>query len=185
MVYGRHLRLPIPISALQGIVMDLYILRHAWAAEAGDPRWPADRLRPLTDLGRKRFAEVASKLVERDMKPSLIATSPLLRCVQTAETLAAEIHHRPEIVELDALQPSSDFEALIAWTSQQVTAGHTSIAWVGHAPDVDYFACRLIGATTAMIRFAKGAAAAIRFEGMPRSGAGELRWLVTAKILGC
>ena len=36
-----------------------------------------------------------------------------------------------------------------------------------------------------MIRFAKGAVAAIRFDREPTVGNGELQWLATAKLLGC
>ena len=32
---------------------------------------------------------------------------------------------------------------------------------------------------------AKGAVAAIRFEELPEIGGGELKWLATAKLLGC
>ena len=35
------------------------------------------------------------------------------------------------------------------------------------------------------IRFGKGAICAIRFEGPPQLGGGQLRWLATAKVLGC
>jgi hypothetical protein len=35
------------------------------------------------------------------------------------------------------------------------------------------------------IRFAKGAVACIAFDGEVVRGAGELQWLVTAKVLGC
>ena len=36
--------------------MELFIIRHAWAAERDDAAFPDDSLRPLTDKGRKRFA---------------------------------------------------------------------------------------------------------------------------------
>jgi hypothetical protein len=42
----------------------------------------------------------------------------------------------------------------------------------------------LIGDGTALIRFAKGAIAAISFEEEVRLGGGTLCWLVTAKSLG-
>ena len=69
--------------------MDLYIVRHAWAADRDDPQWPDDDLRPLTEEGKERFAQMAAKLVGRGMTPEVIATSPLVRCVETAQLLAA------------------------------------------------------------------------------------------------
>ena len=40
--------------------MFIYIVRHAWAYEHGDPRWPDDSKRPLEDDGAVRFAQVVS-----------------------------------------------------------------------------------------------------------------------------
>jgi phosphohistidine phosphatase SixA len=54
-----------------------------------------------------------------------------------------------------------------------------------HAPDVGRLAAALIGQPEGQIRFAKGAVAAIRFDGPAIAGNGELQWLVTAKVLGC
>jgi phosphohistidine phosphatase len=164
--------------------MDLYLIRHAWAGDGGDSRWPNDDLRPLTELGRKRFAKMASKLADRGMSPEVIASSPLTRCLETAEIVAGSSSNRPKIVELPALRPGSNLETLMAWTVQQ--AEHcTQIAWVGHSPDMDRIACQLIGADNGLIRFAKGSVAALRFDGPLEIGAGELRWLATAKLLGC
>ncbi len=75
--------------------MKLYIVRHAWAGEHGDPRYPDDRLRPLTEEGSRRFATVVKKLVDRGFRPRLVATSPLLRCLQTAEIVAEHVPGRP------------------------------------------------------------------------------------------
>lgn len=164
--------------------MDLFIFRHAWAEERDTARWPDDGLRPLTDAGSERFAQMVGKLAGRDVAPGIVATSPLVRCRQTAELLAGGVLIAPEVVVLDALAPGSDREALIEWTAAK-SAEHDQIAWVGHAPDVDMLAAVLIGDGDAWIRFAKGAVAAIRFDGPPQAGGGELRWLITAKVLGC
>ena len=163
--------------------MDLYLVRHAWAADRDDPQWPDDDLRPLTKEGQQRFADVVAKLVERGMKPETIAASPLVRCVETARLLAAGVG-KIKIVELDELRPGSDLAGMIAWTAREARK-HEQIAWVGHSPDVDRMAAALIGSPDGLIRFAKGAVAAIRFDGPPALGGGELLWLVTAKVLGC
>ena len=161
--------------------MDLYIIRHAWSADRSE-QWPDDDLRPLTEEGRERFARMVAKLADRVLAPQVVATSPLVRCVQTAQILAAHVDGQPKIVELDELRPGSDLERLWAWTVQQARK-HQQIAWVGHAPDVDRMAAALIGSPDGLIRFAKGAIAAIRFDDQLATG-GELQWLVTAKVLG-
>lgn len=163
--------------------MDLFIVRHAWAGQYGDPRWPKDDLRPLTDEGKQRFARVVKMLVERGMTPTLVATSPLVRCVETARILAAGIG-KTEVVELDELRPGGDVHSLVRWTTQQAKE-HEQIAWVGHMPDVSRLAGAMIGQGQGVIHFTKGAVAAIRFDGPPALCGGELRWLATAKLLGC
>jgi phosphohistidine phosphatase len=163
--------------------MDLYIIRHAWAGDYGDPQWPTDAARPLTAEGRERFAAMMAQLVKRGMMPTLLGTSPLVRCVQTAELVVAAVG-TGKIVKLDVLQPGGDFNALLQWTVQQ-SKKHLQIGWVGHAPDVEQWATAMIGQSGGWLRFPKGAVAAIRFDGLPTFGGGELRWLVTAKVLGC
>ncbi|MDZ7618558.1 MAG: hypothetical protein U1E05_16260, partial [Patescibacteria group bacterium] len=87
-------------------------------------------------------------------------------------------------VELNALQPGSDLGALLEWTTSE--ARHCKrVAWVGHVPDVGRMAAWLIAPSAGELRFAKGAVAAIRFADRPAIGQGELRWFVTAKVLGC
>lgn len=161
--------------------MHIYIIRHAWAYEHGDPRWPDDSQRPLEQEGAERFARVVELLTQRGFAPDAIATSPYVRCRQTAEIVAAHSAQSPQLVELDGLKPGSEFAELIEWTRQQQAE---SVAWVGHAPDVSWLAASLISEGDAMIRFAKGAVAAIRVEGPLGAGCGELQWHATAKLLG-
>jgi len=117
------------------------------------------------------------------MKLQVVATSSLVRCVETAQLLVAAAD-KAKLVELDELRPGSDLDGLLRWTAAQAQK-YQGIAWVGHAPDVDRLTAALITQSDALIRFAKGAAAAIRFDGPPVLAGGELQWLVTAKMLGC
>ena len=162
--------------------MLIYIVRHAWAFQHGDPRWPDDSQRPLEEEGAERFAKVVKRLVERGFAPARIATSPYVRCRQTAEIVAEHVPGAPRLVELDALRPGSDLAALIEWSRDSDDAG--DVCWVGHAPDVSHLAAALLGDGNAALRFAKGATAAIRFDDQIEAGGGELQWLATAKLLG-
>jgi phosphohistidine phosphatase len=159
--------------------MLLYIVRHAWAEERDERRYPDDCLRPLTDEGRKRFRKLVRALADRGFMPAEIATSPLVRCRQTAEVIAEVVPSRVTVVE--ELSPGSDLHALVEWTRQR-TGG--DVAWVGHAPDVSHLTASLIGDVLTAIRFAKGSVAAIEFDRPPAAGQGELQWLATAKLLG-
>jgi len=160
--------------------MFIYIARHAWAHEFGDPRWPDDSLRELEPRGAERYAQVVAALAERGFAPELIATSPYSRCRQTAELISRHTMHEPDVVELDALQPGSDFASLVEWSRE--TANGQDICWVGHAPDVGNLAAAVVGGGD--IRFAKGAIAAVRYDDEIGPSCGELYWHVTAKSLG-
>jgi phosphohistidine phosphatase len=161
--------------------MFLYIARHAWAGEHGDPRWPDDSLRELTPDGIERYTKVVKALADRGFNPDRIATSPYARCRQTADIIAKYTANKPSIDELAALEPGSDIESLLEWSRVQ---GDANVCWVGHSPDVEDFANELIGDGSTGIRFAKGAVAAIEFEDEISAGAGKLHWLATAKLLG-
>jgi len=159
----------------------LYIVRHAHAGEPGDPRYPDDGLRPLDDEGKRRFSAVARHLAKCGCQPDKIATSPLVRCRQTAEILAAATAGKPELIEMGELAPGVDLGTMLHWSNQQDVA---SLAWVGHMPDVSQIVAQLIGDSLASIRFSKGAVACLDFDGDIAIGQGELQWLVTAKALG-
>jgi phosphohistidine phosphatase len=161
--------------------MFIYIARHAWAGERGDPQWPDDSLRELTPEGIARYANVVKAAAKRGFEPARIATSPYTRCRQTAEIIARHVSGRPAIDEMTALEPGSDLDPLIGWSNE---LGGADVCWVGHSPDVEDLAAGLVSESGASVRFAKGAIAAIRFDDEAGPGAGELHWLLTAKMLG-
>jgi phosphohistidine phosphatase len=162
--------------------MLLYIVRHAYAGQHGDPRFPDDDLRPLTKKGQKQFRRAVKKLARRAFSPTVVATSPLVRCRQTAELICERVWPAPELVHLDSLRPGSDLQSLVAWSNEQSVE---ELAWVGHAPDVDLLAAHLLGAREGSLHFGKGAVAAIAFEDEIGPGEGQLQWSLTPKMLGC
>ena len=162
--------------------MILYIIRHAWAGDPDGTQYPDDGSRPLTSEGRKRFKCVVKALADRGFAPAIVATSPLVRCRQTADIVAEKLDDSPQVVELEALEPGSNLQALVEWTSSR---NEDEIAWVGHAPDVSQLTAALVCQASGWLRFSKGAVAAIHFDNGFGAGKGELHWLVTAKILGC
>ena len=164
--------------------MEVFIVRHAWAGHFGDPEWPDDSLRPLDAEGRKRFGRMVAKLARGGLAPTLIATSPMARCLETAQVLAAKIDAAAEVVVHDELLSGGDLDALLAWTAGQAKR-HSQIAWVGHEPDVSNHAAALLGCRAEAMRFSKGAVCAIRFADAPERRRGPAAWLATAKILIC
>jgi phosphohistidine phosphatase len=160
--------------------MLLYIVRHAPAGQHGDPRYPNDSLRPLTRKGEGRFGRLVKRLATRGLAPTLVVSSPLLRCRQTAEILVTGVDDGARLLERDELAPGEDWQDLIGWTNAE---GDAEAAWVGHAPDVDRMTAELIGATDANLSFAKGAVAAIRFPDKIAVGEGELCWFVKPRLI--
>jgi phosphohistidine phosphatase len=161
--------------------MLLYIARHAWAGNYGDPGWSDDSQRELTPEGIERYTQMIAHLAERGLAPQRIATSPYTRCRQTADIIARYTDHRPKVEPLDALRPGSELRALLMWTNEQPDS---DACWVGHNPDVERLTAALISDRDATLRFAKGAIAAVRFDGRIDAGLGELCWFVTAKTVG-
>jgi phosphohistidine phosphatase len=162
--------------------MLIYIIRHAWAGQAGDTRYPDDTQRPLTDDGRKRFRKVVKHLAKCGVAPQRIATSPLLRCRQTAELLLEGLEATPSLSVLEALEPGASWSDVLPWLQHQTDV--PELALVGHAPDVGMLVGSMIGGGEAMIDFAKGAVACVEFADQVTTGGGSLRWMVTAKIIG-
>ena len=154
----------------------LFIIRHAWAEDAG----PGidDHTRRLTKKGRRRFEAFVRHLRDAVMDVDLVATSPLIRARETADILA-DVFRTPAPVVLDALAPAADWQALAEWTVEQDAE---RVAWVGHMPCVGRLVALSIGAGAAAIRMQKGAIASVRLDDGP-GHPGELEWLATAGMV--
>jgi phosphohistidine phosphatase len=159
--------------------MILYLIRHAYAGEHGDPRYPDDSLRPITKKGRKRFERVVKAMVSSGFAPAMVGTSPYLRCTQTAEVLIDRLPQPVRAELVVAFVPGCQTADVISWVSP---FSAQEIAYVGHAPDIEIIACELLGAPSNALRFAKGAIAAVEFSGSVAAGQGVLRWLITPKL---
>ncbi len=70
--------------------MEIYLVRHAVAAERDAARWPDDSARPLTTDGARAFAHVARGLRELVATVEFVFSSPYRRAWQTAEILHEE-----------------------------------------------------------------------------------------------
>ena len=158
---------------------ELYLVRHAIADERGEA-WPDDTKRPLTTDGMTRMKKAARGLARLGVVIDVVLTSPLVRARQTAEILAAEMDPHPAMVNTDALAPGATHAALIAELEKH--ARRPRIALVGHEPGIGELAARLIGSRHP-IEFKKGALCRIDFDEFPPGGPGDLRWLLTPKIL--
>lgn len=160
--------------------IELYLVRHAIAAERG-PRYPDDRLRPLTPAGTKKFALSVPGLLKMDVVVDFVLTSPLVRARETAQVLAAGLKPKPAIAEIEALSPGGRPQAVIEAIKTHVKR-HRRLAVVGHEPDLGELAARLLGARGS-IEFKKGAVCLIEVDGATPEGPGTLRWMLTPRAL--
>ncbi len=158
---------------------ELYLVRHAIAAERGDA-WPDDTKRPLTAGGASRFGEVVAGLVWLGVGIDEIFSSPLVRAKQTADILSARLPERPSVKILDELAPGHDPASVRAELARR--SKRRRVAVVGHEPDLGQLTAALIGASRAL-PFRKGGVCRIDVEGLGSERAGELIWFFPPKIL--
>jgi phosphohistidine phosphatase len=158
---------------------ELYLVRHAIAAERGD-QWPDDAKRPLTERGIARFKESLKGLVWLDVELDEVITSPLVRSKQTAELLAAGVAGKPIIKVLDALAPGYAPSAVVSELVK--TARRRRVALVGHEPGLGELAAHLISARRPLA-FKKGGICRVDLASFGSRRPGALVWFVTPKVL--
>src|SRR5947209_4974494 len=118
--------------------MILLLVRHAHAGDRDPAQWPDDRMRPLTDKGRKTQAKVAKALRNFGLIPELIVTSPWTRAAQTAEILQRELGVATPPTASDALAMEPDPGRLDADIG--AVGADAVVAAVGHSPWIEEWA---------------------------------------------
>lgn len=162
--------------------MKLLIVRHgpagdsaAWEAEGRD-----DRLRPLTPQGKKQMRRAAAGLANLVQEVSVLATSPLVRAVQTAEIVADE--YGCEIVPVEALAPGHDPEEVVGWLREQQP--DLTLGLVGHEPHLSTLVGYLLtGKRASFINLKKGGACLLEMTPPLQVGRGAMAWLLTPSTL--
>jgi phosphohistidine phosphatase len=158
---------------------EIYVVRHGLAEERGDA-WPDDTKRPLSEDGVSAMRKSARGLARLGVGLDVVLTSALVRAKQTAELVAGGLNPRPPVTTAESLAPGGTYQEIIADLEKQTR--RKRIAIVGHEPGIGEFAARLIGSRHP-IEFKKGAVCRIDIDSIPPSGPGDLRWLLTPKIL--
>jgi phosphohistidine phosphatase len=124
--------------------MELFLIRHGIAGDRDPVKYPDDEKRPLTEKGRSKTQEVAQSLANIGLRFDLMLTSPLLRAHQTAEILQ-KIGLCDRLEEFTALAPDGDIQVWINWwLESRYNRDNSSIALVGHQPDLGNWAEMLV-----------------------------------------
>ena len=163
--------------------MRLYLVRHATAVPRGTSGFLVDATRPLTDEGREEARRAAQVLRRMHIAMNVIASSPYVRAMQTAEGLARELGFAKPVREMDALrdevEPAKTSQALLTF------AGHDHVALVGHEPHLSAWLAELVAKDGMQCVMKKGGMACVEISRVPPStGSGTLRWLLTSKQIG-
>lgn len=163
--------------------MELFILRHGEAGQRLSSN-PSDRQRSLTATGKEEVTEVAKALRKIGTKFDIIATSPLKRAYETA-TIVANVFKMPKKLQTwNELAPEgvrTEVYRKICRLRQEY-----SILLVGHEPQLSAMVNDIIHTSrskSAKIILRKAGLVRIRIITCNPALNGELRWLLTPKIL--
>lgn len=164
--------------------MKLLMIRHAIAEESEDfaRTGKDDRLRPLTDEGRKKMKQAAKGLRQLVPGIDLLATSPLTRAAQTGAILDS-VYEGLDEVEIEELAPEATPEEFLRWLRQQKAE---TIAVVGHEPSISLLMSWLLTGTERRIfSFRKGGACLLELPDEVGAGTATLQWaLAPAQLRG-
>lgn len=161
------------------VAMDLLVVRHAIAADPAD--YSDDAARPLTPEGKKKMRQIARGLRRSVPAIDVLATSPLIRAVETAEIVSAEYEGIAPVVA-PVLAPGHGPAAVAQWLESQ--RRHDVVAVVGHEPGlsrlVSWF---LAGSERSFIELKKGAVCRLTFPGAIAAGSAILVWALAPSQL--
>ena len=119
----------------------LTLLRHA-KSSWNNPGL-GDHERPLNPRGERDAPEMARRINEAGIRPSLIVSSPATRAWNTAKFLASEISYPNEFLQRDNKLYGASLDTLIRYLASQ-DSGFNSILMVGHNPGLTDFANYLV-----------------------------------------
>lgn len=165
-------------------MIQLLLVRHGPAEDRA--LWATtgqgDEFRPLTKAGKRRTERVARGLANWLPAVDRLVSSPYLRAAETAAILARAWSELP-VATHPALAPDGDPDAFLDWLR---SGRHgTSIAAVGHEPDLGaLLAYLLTGRPDSFHSFKKAGAALVEFPGEVAAGGARIVWVVPPRMVG-
>lgn len=163
--------------------MNLYIVRHAIAADREVWEGKDDSQRPLTDRGRDRMHGVVRGLAELGVELDLILSSPYVRARDTAAILAEELGLKHSTIKFtEALVPAAEPSLLL----EEIAARYAvdNLAVVGHEPHLSSLISYLLtGSADVTTDLKKGGVCLLDLEIESPSRRATLQWLLTPKAM--
>ena len=164
--------------------LNIFLMRHASAGTRRvNPK--LDVKRPLDKDGKRLCLQLAQVLSGLRINFDLIVSSPLKRCLQTAQLIGTEMGYEAKILHAKALEPNADFAQLQRLIHECRT--YENVLMVGHNPNMTAFLGQLIASNPnsensnalANIRLRKGAIARVTVERGPT----VLKWLLDPRLV--
>jgi len=162
--------------------MNLYILRHALAADKAD--WKgSDSDRPLTKDGIRKMKKVGKGMRRLDMTVDGILTSPHRRAYDTAVIAAKALKLKNRLKTSRMLAPDGDMKALIRHLALNFRSWE-SVLLVGHEPYLGSLMGILVaGNATAGTLLDKAGLAKLSADSFTNGQCAQLEWLLSPNIL--
>jgi phosphohistidine phosphatase len=162
--------------------MELIILRHGDAGQRSSQA--SDRIRPLTSAGKVEILEIAKALKIIGLKFDLVVTSPLKRAYDTAMIVSDIFKIGNRVQQWDELAPEGKKTEIYRKISQ--LREEYSVLIVGHQPLLGEMVNDMIHNTKSVpcnLLLKKGGVVRIRLLRKSNVPRGELRWLLSPRIL--
>ena len=162
--------------------MDLFILRHGEAGQRVSTG-RGDFQRQLTAAGQKEVSDIATSLKDLGIKLDVVISSPLKRAHQTASIVAKTFKIEKKMQDWAELSPEGN--RLDLYNKLLQLKQQSSILVVGHEPYLSRMISEMIsdGNNGGRITLKKSGLARIRIISSTPKFKGELRWLLTPKLL--
>lgn len=161
--------------------MELFILRHG---EAGQRSNSSDRIRPLTSAGKSEIFEIAKALKIIGLKFDLVVTSPLKRAYDTAMIVSEVFNIGNKVQVWNELSPEGQRTEIYRKISQ--LSEEYAVLIVGHQPLLGEMINDMIHkakSSPCNLLLKKGGIARIRLLRKSNIPKGELKWLLSPRIL--
>jgi phosphohistidine phosphatase len=153
--------------------MILYLMRHANAGLFRENP-VLDEKRGLVEEGKQQCMLMARVLSALRSQVDIVVSSPLKRCLQTAQFVATELGYDAKVEISPSLGPNGKFTAFQDMLVKY--SDHDGMLAVGHNPNLFQFLGRLITGNSggAAIRMRKGSIARVDLGHHPP----RLQWLI-------
>ena len=161
----------------------LYVLRHGIAINRGDPAYPLDSDRPLTDKGIKRMRRIAEGMRRIGVRFDLVLSSPYRRALETAFVVARECGAGEYVQTVQALKAEVLPEEVIRTLLDKFSTCERLLL-VGHEPQLSALISTLTsGGASARPLLKKGGFCKLQVDRLQIGRCATLEWLLTPRQL--